>query len=309
MNQEIESQTVTIEQVRRPTGTPQEIMKNVKAALVDLAKRTDETKNSKELLDYLAFSARASIRRYSLNNTWLIYIQKREATYVRGFKQWLSEGRHVRKGERGILILAPLTKTITRKVKVPKTDDKGEIVKDPLTGETLYEEKEEREQVITWFKPVYVFDISQTEGTPIAILEIVKVSEHEKATEILARLSDLAKRQGYVIKYKEMQQGHYGQASANKVITLSLSMTETQKIAVILHEYAHERLHFKDQKITHSQAETEAEAVAYVVCKVLGINLNSETYLAIHNKDTEQIIKAYERIQTVVKEILDSFEA
>ena len=116
-----------------------DLIKEVESALENLATLTEEAKNSREVLAYLDFTSK--FHNYSFYNTLSIFFHCPTATQVAGFATWKKLGRHVRKGERGIPILAPCFKR------------KSEV-----------DEEDADEKIISFFKMVYVFDVSQTEG-------------------------------------------------------------------------------------------------------------------------------------------------
>ena len=279
-----------------------EVMRRAKEALVKLVEKTEQTKNSKELKEYLAFLAK--FHRYSACNTWLILSQRPNATKVRGFQQWRELGRFVRKGERGIRILAPQFKEITEKVKKPKLDERGKPIIDITTGQIETEEVEET-RTMTWFRPVYVFDIVQTDGKAVPELDL-----KARGPSILPQLLALAEKEQIPISFENMRQGTYGYLD-RKGIGVKADLDDTTKCSVLVHELAHKNLRHLDEKgkIPLSQIETEAEAVAFAVCDYFGIESSSDVYLSIWQKDSTRILEAYERIKDTIAKLIEALEA
>ncbi len=110
---------------------------------------------------YLSVMSR--FHRYSVNNTMLIYMQRPDASLVAGFQKWKNQfGRHVKKGARGITIIAPTP--FKKKIEEVKLDPDTHA---PLLDKDGKQITEEREINIPMFKPVKVFDVAQTDGKPL----------------------------------------------------------------------------------------------------------------------------------------------
>ena len=116
---------------------------STEAALAKVEAGIEAVRDSERFREYLAFCGK--FHKYSFANQMLIWMQRPNAQLVAGFHTWLTLQRHVRKGEKGIMILAPMT----HKRKVEKQDDENE------------------EQTHLYFRPVFVFDVTQTEGEPL----------------------------------------------------------------------------------------------------------------------------------------------
>jgi antirestriction protein ArdC len=220
----------------------------------------------------------------------MIGFQKPDATRVAGFRAWQKLGRHVKKNEKGIAIMAPI---VWRK-KVTHTDD-GDRQKDS-------------DEDAVAFKTAYVFDISQTDGTPLP--DFARVNGDPGAyTE---RLKEYVTSKGIVLEYSESIGSAEG-ISAGGLIKLKKGLTEAEELSVLAHEAAHEMLHRvqestpKDKKVR----ETEAEAVAFVVCHGIGLDTNSASsdYIQLYNGDRKTLMEALGRIQRTAAEILDAVMA
>ena len=234
---------------------------------------------------------------YSVRNTILIHMQRPDATAVAGFNAWKNKfQRHVKKGEKGITILAPtpFKKTIEEKkldpvTKSPMLDHDGNVI------------MEQKEVEIPLFRPVKVFDVSQTEGKPLPQLSSPltgDVQNYEIFMEALRRTSPVP------IDFKPLEPNLDGFFSSdNQSITLREGMSEVQTICAVVHEITHSLLHIREKERLSVVAgtdqaekvkpkdrnteEVEAESVSYSVCQYYGIETgeNSLGYIATWSKD------------------------
>lgn len=236
---------------------------------------------SERYKEYLLFVAR--FHNYSYSNTLLIMQQRHGATRVAGYNAWKEMGRQVKKGEKGIVILAPSFRSIKRQV----TDKDGQAIMNEK-GEpvTVADEKQ-----VTRFVPVHVFDVSQTDGKPIPELAAPldgDVKDFKKVFRALEALSP------YPIRYAEMADSTRGYCDyAKQEIVLSDKNSPLQTIKTLVHELAHARLHHKGHAESNSKSksdkEIEAESVAYAVSQHLGLDTGeySFDYIASWGKDKE----------------------
>jgi antirestriction protein ArdC len=198
-------------------------------------------------------------------------------------------GRYVRKGEKGIAILAPMF----FKNKNANGDDTKRI----------------------WFKIVYVFDISQTDGTPLP--ELPTKSVGNRGEDMLARLLRFAESRGIVVRFVDKCKIN-GAAGTSRGTEIEIRTTETDattQAATLAHEIAHSLLHWTEDghKITtrdglqigKQHRELEAEAVAYVVGSYFGIQSPSDFYLATYRVTPAMLLEAVETIAKTVKTILE----
>ena len=245
--------------------------------LQELAQATDEAKQSEQMQRYLDFCSK--LHSYSLGNIWLIMLAKPEATFVAGFHKWKSMGRWVRKGERGIPILAPV---------LIKQEDQDGIETKHLVG----------------FKVVYVFDVSQTDGEPLPPEPDWK--SPEKNIELNQKLIQYAERQGMSVSFNNLPMDIQG-VSKGGAIEIDLSAgTKT-----IIHELAHELMHKEVDFLQNSRAikELEAESVAYVVSRYFGIeNLNSPNYIACMDVTSDDIYTQMENIRNTANQIITAID-
>ena len=233
---------------------------------------------------------------YSVNNQMLIFSQCPHATLVAGYQKWQNQfSRHVLRGEKGISILAPTPYKI--KVEKEKLDPDTKLPLLDADGNTITEEKEVQ---IPMFRPVKVFDVSQTDGKPLPervqspVAELTGNVEHYEAfMEALRRVSPVP------IEMKPLSNDLDGFFSPSKQsITLRAGMSEVQTVCAAVHEIAHSKLHdYAKQQDSHpkdsSTEEIEAESIAYTVCAYFGIetSANSFGYVATWSKDKD--LKAF----------------
>ncbi len=218
----------------------------------------------------------------------LIARQKPTATNVAGVRTWNSLGRFVKRGEKGILILAPM---IGRKRKQ----------EDEATGET--EEEKNPQAQLYGFRAVYVFDISQTEGRDLPTLTTVQgdVSGHRE------RLFKFVEAQGIELSFSERIAPAKGLSHGGKITLLS-GMQPAEEFATLVHEIGHEMLHRGDRRTltTKQVRETEAEAVAFVVCNAVGLETGSSCadYIALWHGDANLLRESLEAVQQTAAVIL-----
>ena len=175
--------------------------------------------------------------RYSMNNTMLIYMQKPDATLVAGFNKWRDQfERNVMKGERGIKIIAPTP--FKKKIEQEKLDPDTKMPMLDTNGKVITEEKEIK---IPMFKPVTVFDVSQTNGKPLPQLASDlsgNVQNYEVFMGALRRASPVP------IDIKPIRDGADGFFSLDtQSITIREGMSEIQTVSAVVHEIAHSKLH------------------------------------------------------------------
>jgi hypothetical protein len=241
-----------------------------------------EAGKSETLKAYLATMSR--FHSYSLTNLMLIAFQRPSATRVAGFQTWKSLGRFVKKDERGIVILAPI------------------VVKRKNSLETT-EESEEQEAKSLRFKPVYVWDQSQTDGEPIRELPTVQGDPGESTNRLKAYVAQL----GISLEYSRDITPANGLSQGGK-ITLLPDLAPAETLSVLVHEVSHEILHkgARRAETTRTIRETEAEAVAFVVCQAIGLESNgsSADYIQLWNGDKQILVESLHSIQRTAVQIL-----
>ena len=259
--------------------------------------------------------------KYSLNNVMLIHSQRPDATLVAGFNKWKNSfGRHVKKGEKGIQILAPTPYKI--KVEKEKLDPETKL---PMIDENGDPVTEEKEVSIPMFKVVSVFDVSQTEGKPLPQLAYSlsgAVEHYEEFMEALKRTSTVP------IKVEHTEKNVDGFFDlTNQSITIQAGMSEIQTVCTVIHEIAHSRLHNYDhmtevaddgetlltpaEKDRHTE-EVEAESISYAVCQYFGIETsdNSFGYIASwsQGKELKELRASLEIINRTSSELISGIE-
>jgi hypothetical protein len=244
---------------------------------------------------------------YSIGNQILIMIQKRDATHVAGFNTWKDLGRWVKPGEKGIAILAPVMPPRATCSKCGAKIPKGAKYC-PQCGEPV----EIEEIVVTpaYFKVVYVFDISQTEGKPLPEFE-VPVLTGEAKEELFTKVLVMAKSEGVTVTFEPRPyedpsvKGQY----SGKSIWVKPDEPKAQQLKTLLHEIAH---YFSEGvfHIPRRDAETIAESAAFVVGAHYGFDtgVRSFPYVALWAQDKkvlEQNLGAIRRVATTILEELE----
>jgi antirestriction protein ArdC len=244
-----------------------------------------DTGKSEAMKNYFRFMA--TFRNYSMGNQMLIYSQRPTATLVKGFKGWNQYGRYVRKGEKGIMILAPLVGK--RKAAKNESDDAGE-------------------RCIFGFRATFVFDVSQTEGQPLPDAGIQEVKGDPGFYS--DRLRQFAAGRNIVLK--EVGADDLGTAlgsSSGGTIKLKSDLEKAASFAVLAHEVAHEILHQgegrRGRKTTTNQRELEAESVAFIVCTAIGLDhAGAADYIKMYDGTKEGLLASLQFIQQTAQAIL-----
>ena len=275
---------------------------------------------SEKYMRYL--SVMSKFHRYSVNNTMLIYMQKPEATLVAGFNKWKNQfARHVKKGEHGITIIAPTP--YKKKIEEMKRDPDTHAPILDADGKAVMEEKEIE---IPMFRPVKVFDVSQTDGKPLPELASSlsgTVPHYEAFLEAVRRSASVP------IEFEAMAANTDGYFSPDRQrIAIREGMSEVQTVSATVHEVAHSKLHDR-QKIQETSAagdnasdqpkpkdrnteEVEAESISYAVCQYFGIQTgeNSFGYIASWSKDKDlkELRASLETINKTSCELINDIE-
>lgn len=272
---------------QKPTNRERlrEITEGIESGIRDLFE-------SDKYRQYLSVMSR--FPRYSLNNTMLIYMQKPDATLVAGYERWKQQfGRHVRRGERGITIIAPTS--FKKKIQEQKLDPDTKAPVFDKNGNIVMEEKEIE---IPTYRPVKVFDVSQTDGKPLpSLVDSLSgtVKNYEAFLEALRRSSPVP------VSLEPMSTEMDGYFSRNQQrIAVREGMSEVQTVSAVIHEIAHSKLHNYEkaaeregkepekEKDRHTE-EVEAESISYAVCQYYGIETggNSFGYIASWSQGKE----------------------
>lgn len=277
----------------------QELTKQLEAGIKDLY-------NSDKYKDYL--DVMSKFHNYSSNNIGLILLQKPDATKVAGFNSWKNNfKRFVNKGEKGIAILAPAPYKKT--IEVDKIDPN---TNKPMLNSDGTKEKEQKEITQNYFRVVYVFDISQTNGEPLPELATKLTDEVKGFDDLFLILKNVSE---FPIEYEDIKSSANGYCDpVNKRIAIKEGLGEAQIIKTTIHEIAHSILHsdIKNKEKDSSTREVEAESIAYVVSNVLGIDTSSYSfgYVGGWSKDKEltQLKSSLDIIQKTAHDLISNIE-
>ena len=270
---------------------------------------------SEKYMRYLSVMSR--FHRYSVNNTMLIYMQKPDATLVAGYNKWKNQfERHVKKGEHGITIIAPTP--FKKKIEEQKLDPD---TKAPILDADGKAVMEEREVEIPMFRPVKVFDVSQTDGKPLPELASSlsgNVQNYEAFMEALRRSAPVP------LSVEPMAANMDGYFSPDQQrIAIRAGMSEVQTVSAAVHEIAHSKLHNyakaqeeaaragdkePPKKKDRNTEEVEAESISYAVCQYYGIQTGENSFGYIANwsqgKELPELRASLETINKAAGELI-----
>ena len=239
-----------------------------------------ERGESDQLKAYLAMLAR--FRRYSVGNVLLISMQRPGATHVAGFRTWQKLGRQVKQGEKGIRIFAPI---VWRKKSEEKPEGKGE---DP--------------EELVRFRSVCVFDVAQTDGKPLPEF----TQARGEPGEYTGRLLDFAAERGIDVEFSSALVSAHGMSAGGKILVRK-GLSPAEEFSVLAHELAHELLHRdEDELLSRTVRETEAEAVAFVVCQAVGLEATNAAadYIQLYLGSKETLLESLQRVREAAVEII-----
>ncbi len=249
-----------------------------------------EAGHSDALTAYL--TAMGRFHRYSFGNILEIARQKPDATRVAGMYAWNQLGRKVKKGEKGIRILAPMMGTRRRK-DTEQSQDATVTHKPVLVG----------------FRSAYVFDVSQTDGADLPALSDKVTGE---VGDYRARLVDFLVSQGIALEFKETIAPALGMSYGGRIAILP-GQAPAEEFSTLVHELAHEMLHKAERRTatTRTVRETEAEAVAFVVSQTIGLDAGraSADYIHLYHGNAALLAESLEVIQKTSALILSALES
>jgi hypothetical protein len=314
--------------------SPEERRKRVAELNKRVAENIERLLNSSEFRNYLITMSR--FHNYSWGNQILIWIQMPNATRVAGYNTWRDLGRFVKKGAKGIEILAPLgATTLTSWYRATDGvywsikrgeqkgwdiyDQEGNIVESSFPSyaaaarrlkELGFVEKKEALNV-NYFKVVHVFDLSQTEGKPLPQVEVPALSR-DANEELSAALLDLAEREGVEVSFDRntcKTTKADGFFRPPKYIWICPTRSPADQLNALLHEVSH---YFTEEvmRIPRADAETIAECSACVVGAYFGFDtgVSSFPYVAIWAKDPKVLHANLDHIQKVADKIIKDIE-
>jgi hypothetical protein len=284
INNPVQSSTYQPRHQQRQTAK-EVIAANVEALIAQL-----EAGKSDALTTYL--DAMARFHNYSFGNILAIARQKPTATNVAGMFTWNQLGRCVKKGEKGIQILAPMIGVRRRKQEEAETEQDGAGKSAP---------------VLVGFRAVYVFDVSQTEGAELPAPATVT----GEAGAHLDRLIDFVQQQGIELEYNERIAPAQGVSYGGKIVLLP-GQSKAETFATLAHELGHEMLHRADRRTATTKVvrETEAEAIAFIVGKAIGLQTGtaSADYIQLYHGNAALLAESLEVIQRASAVILAALE-
>jgi hypothetical protein len=255
----------------------------IKQAMDFLLKQLEAGK-SETLTAYLA--AMAQFHSYSFGNILAIARQRPTASRVAGFSTWKELGRFVKRGEKGIQILAPIVGH-----RRPKNDQEQQTDEKP-------------HPVLIGFRAVYVFDVAQTEGADLPEFEhniTGDVRDHRD------RLIEFLARQSIALDYTENIAPALGVSYGGRIALLP-GQSKVEEFVTLVHEIAHELLHKTDRrtKTTATMRETEAEAVAFIVGQGIGLEMGraSSDYIQMYAGNAALLAESLEVVQRTSAVIL-----
>ena len=255
----------------------------------------------------------AKFHSYSFNNTLLIAMQGGQL--VAGYNKWRDDfHRNVKRGEKGIKILAPAPYKV--KKEVPKLDEQGKPVMDK-DGKPLTEVQETQ---VPAFKIVSVFDVSQTEGEPLPSIGVDElagnVEQYEDFFKALEQISPVP------MAFEDIPGGSHGYYHlTEKRIAIQENMSELQTLKTAIHEIAHAKLHAIDPETPVTEQadrpdsrtrEVQAESVAYAVCQHYGLDTSDYSFGYVagwsSGKDLKELRASLETIRATAHELITTID-
>jgi len=267
----------------KPPTKQELIAANIKLLIEQL-----EAGHSEALTNYL--TAMSRFHSYSFGNVLEIARQMPTATRVAGFWTWKNLGRNVKAGQKGIRILAPIV-GVRRK--------KDEEAQKDIT--------KQNERVLLGFRNAYVFDVSQTDGVDLPEMREVSGDPGEN----LERLETFLKSKGIALAYNPSIAPALGMSYGGRIVLLP-GQSKAETFATLVHETAHELLHKAERRTatTKTVRETEAEAVAFVVGKAVGLVTGSASadYIHLYHGNASLLAESLEVIQQTASVVLAALE-
>lgn len=267
----------------QPKTAKEVIAANVQSLIEQL-----EAGHSDALTAYL--NAMCRFHNYSLGNILEIARQRPDATRVAGFWKWKELGRFVKKGEKGIRILAPIVGVRRKK------DEEAE--KDITKQNTA---------VLVGFRSTYVFDVSQTEGAELPELREISGDVGENRDMLIAFIE----RQGIELVFSARIAPALGMSYGGRIAILP-GQSKAEEFSTLVHELAHEMLHKAERRTatTKTVRETEAEAIAFIIGKAVGLETGtaSADYIHLYHGNASLLTESLEVIQQTSAVILGALE-
>lgn len=272
----------------------------IKAAWEQIEEGLAAIDTDKDWLQFLAFQSK--FYNYSVGNTMLIYRQNPNASFVKGYRAWNDLARYVKKGSKGIAILAPCVCNIKDEDDLA---DRADFKNDADKND---------KKVIAGFRIAYVYDIADTAGSdeflPVLVKGISGNSDRER--DIYEKLRDVISQEHLVLEVTGMaSKGAYNIETG--FISINVDYDYLQRIKTLLHEYAH-AVDFTmnpAEDIKKNIRELVAESVAFVVMQYMGFNTSSYSigYIKSWMKDAEELKNVATTVQKIACRIIDKVES
>ena len=232
-------------------------------------------------------STMAKFHKYSFSNQLLIQLQRPDATRVAGFNAWKKFGRFVKKGEKGIRILAPMIGKTKKNAEEPESS-----------------KPDDQNKKVYGFRVASVFDVSQTDGKSLPDISSIDGAPGE----FLPKLRSLIQDKGIELTYENLA-GPEG-ISKGGAIVIDSTLDPANEFSALVHELAHESMHRGERRsqTTKTQRETEAEAVAFVVSQAIGVETTAKTtdYIQLYRGDSKLLAKSLEFIRSTSLHLITS---
>ena len=294
--------------------TSEKPAKKLKEITDRLEQGISELFDSERYKEYL--SVMSKFHNYSFNNTLLIAMQKPDASLIAGFSSWKNQfERNVKKGEKGIKIIAPSPFKIKKGMEKIDPDTQR-----PVMGKDGKPVTEEKEITIPAFKVVSVFDVSQTEGKELPDIAVDTLTgDVEQYKDFFAALE---KTSPVPVGFEKMTGGTQGYYHLeDKRIALLEGASQLQTLKTLIHEIAHAKLHDIDltapkEKQQNRQdrrtREVEAESIAYTVCQHYGLDTSDYSFGYVagwsSGKELAELKSSLETIRSTAAEIINSID-
>ena len=228
---------------------------------------------------------------YSTNNILLITMQRPEASLVAGYSTWKhSFKRYVKKGEKGIRIIAPMPVTVEKEKEM--VDERGNISKEKVM------------MTIPRFRTVTVFDVAQTDGEPLPKLDPKELNKDVEDYEVFVAALERSSR--VPVNYVDIEgaaKGYYH--TAKDEICIQKGMGQTQTVKTLIHEMAHSYLHNRNNGgilYPKKTKEVQAESIAFSVCTYFGIDTSEYTFPYVSAWSGEQDLKTLKSSMDTIRD-------
>ena len=246
----------------------------------------------------------ARLPRYSANNLLLIGAQRPEASLVAGYHRWRQLGRQVRRGERGIAILAPLV------ARVPAADQPGPAQEGPEPAGAEPDGDREVARALRGFRVVRVFDVSQTDGPPLPRPAPPVLLPGQAPPGLWDALAGQVGAAGFSLRRADCAPANGSTDFPARRVSVHTGLPAAQAVKTLAHELAHVLLHdpaAPGPPPARTQAEVEAESVAFLVTRAHGLDAAdySAPYLAgWSGGDSEQLLRTATRVLDTARQVL-----